>query len=262
MISATSPLSRATDPSVFELIKLLREALPIQSTWAFVGAVALMFGVSGGGVGLLIDKIYRQSIGELFSVQRHSSLVANYPGPLVYRYNSQDGLQLAPVGLAIVLEVVNTRTATKIRDYSLDVEVKNKWWHLPNLGARNPTEFFWVKDGNLATCIRLDFTESAFDTIAANHLLQPGDSVKGWMFFEWPPELRSAAAVKIARLRLNLQNSRGENQSVIVDPHEAAGGHLSASMLVGADFRVHSQGDNDLSSFPIRPHFEYLQSFR
>jgi len=46
---------------MFEFIKMIHEALGIESTWAFVLVVASVFALLGGGVGFLVDKQYKNS---------------------------------------------------------------------------------------------------------------------------------------------------------------------------------------------------------
>jgi hypothetical protein len=75
-----------------------------------------------------------QAASQPFLLRYHTALVANYPGPLVYVYDSKVGKRIAPVGYAVILEIINNRsTTTKIHDYALDVAVGNEWVRVHNL---------------------------------------------------------------------------------------------------------------------------------
>ena len=196
-----------------------------------------------------------------FHVRYHTALVANYPGPLVYLYDSKLGKRLAPVGYAVVLEVLNNRaTATKIHGYVVDIAVGNEWVRLPNLQALNPNEFFWIDNGNLKTCTRLDFTQTSFDMQARDRTLQPGESVRGWMFFEWPPELRSSEAPRFRQLRIQLENAQGERQATVVNTDQPQ--ESGTSLLGGGAVYMPPQQKTDLSNVPILPHVDLLRGFK
>jgi len=184
-----------------------------------------------------------------------------YPGWLVYRYTSKLGELLAPVGIAIVIEVTNKRsTAVRVVDYFLDVDVNTRWIRLPNLQALNGTDFFWANNGNLKNSTRLDFSENGFDAQARRITLQPGESVKGWTFFEWPQELREKTP-RTGRFRITLEDSHGQRQTSILS--EPKPGETGGSALVGGEWRVMpKEYAADLSALRILSRKDLLDGFR
>jgi len=49
---------------MFEMVKAIHEALHIESTWAFVLVIALVFGVMSGSVAWVVDKGYKNALRE------------------------------------------------------------------------------------------------------------------------------------------------------------------------------------------------------
>jgi len=198
---------------------------------------------------------------EPFFVRLHIGMTFGFPGVLVYRYKSKFGDALAPVGLALVLEVTNKRpTAAKVTEYFVDLQHNQKWIRLPNLQPLNPTQFFLAKDGSLKRASRLDFTENSFDIQARKNTLVPGGSIKGWTFLEWPYELR-ASIPAFGDLKLTIENSHGERQSVILKMPTA--GEPGSSALGGGEWHIMPrENEADLSHLKILPHVDLLEGFR
>jgi hypothetical protein len=184
-----------------------------------------------------------------------------YPSLLVYLYDSALGKRLAPVGLAVVINVENARSsATRIISYALDVNVDGSWVRLHALDTLNPSNFFWVKDGNLKTCVRFDFSEDAFSPRFRDRNFGPGEIAGGWMFFEWPPELRMRAATPIMKnVRLQLASFTGERQTIVLE--NAAPSELGAGGLEGGKMRT-LPGISDLSGTEVLPFMDLPPSMR
>ncbi|MBI2361283.1 MAG: hypothetical protein HYV04_20650 [Deltaproteobacteria bacterium] len=211
---------------------------------------------------LIRNDLLRRGIQqEPFFVRIHTAMTFGYPGLLVYRYKSKFGDLLAPVGFAVVVEVTNKlSSAARIVDYFVDMKVDDRWVRLPNLQALNGTEFFWINNGNFQTATRLDFRENGLDAQARLLTLQPGESVKGWMFFEWPPELREKAPLT-GGLRITLENSHGQRQTLLLSspkPQEPGG-----SSLAGGEWHVMPKDyAADLSGLRVLPHIDLLTGFK
>lgn len=197
-----------------------------------------------------------------FRVRFHTALRFGYPGPLIYVYDSKFGKRIAPVGYAVVLEIINNRpTIAKVHDYLLDIDVNNDWRPLPNLQALNPRDFYWVVNSDLRSCGRLDFTETGFDFQARRTNLQPGESIKGWMFFEWPPELRGTDPTPIRNFRIRIENAHGELQTETINTDRPQ--DPGSSALGGGSWRVLPREQNaDLSGVPILPFVDLLRGFK
>src|SRR5262249_55159187 len=91
-----------------------------------------------------------------------------------------------------------------------------------------------------------------FDQLATSRVLEPGDSLKGWMLFEWPLKMRNTT-VLIKNVRLTVVNSKEEKTSTLFD-FQAKPPDSGSSMLGGS---VYGRGEHseevDLSNIPIKP---------
>jgi hypothetical protein len=162
---------------------------------------------------------------------------------------------IAPIGVALGVEVTNSRpTKTRVIAYVLDVRQKwYRWKRLGSISMKDPLSICWAPK-DLADCIRLDFSKNAFD-IHAEEALEPGESIRGWMFFEWPQELRNEPPMG-ERFRVTLWNSHREEQTIYLEPFDepgldpwGAGTELT--------FLVH-QPHRDLRGFSLSPILERL----
>lgn len=207
-----------------------------------------------------IQKIFAEtSVNKIFHARLHTVITFKYPGVLLYVYNSKFGTLLAPVGYAAVMQVTNTGPSlTKIQSYTLDIEVGGEWIRLPNLQPINLEAFYFAGNGDLTKARQIDFRTNSFDVQARDKHLNTGESIKGWMFFEWPPELREAVP-KINKTRLELENSVGDRMSTLVDTQPASSGD---SILGGGEWIVGPKVDVDLSAYQIMPHSDLLKGFR
>ncbi|MBA4311636.1 MAG: hypothetical protein C0417_03295 [Chlorobiaceae bacterium] len=180
-----------------------------------------------------------------------TSLVLEYPGPLLYVYDSEFGKLIAPVGYAVVIEVVNNRpTPTKIASYYIDVGVGGQWIRLLNLSTLISIDLFWAMD-SLKACRRLDFRTNSFDLQARDKNIAPGESIKGWMFFEWPIELRGNIP-SFSNIRVFIENIHGEKENVVLDVINIQ--EAGISMLQGSELIVYSRVENaDLSGLEVIP---------
>lgn len=233
--------------------------------WSAIGAA--VFAILAIGLSIRNDKLRRdadsrgKAQGDPFFLRIHTMMVFAYPGLLVYRYTGKPGQLLAPVGLAVVIEATNKQaTAAKVFSYFLDAAIYGEWTRLHNLQALNPRDFFWIGNNNLKAATRIDFGENSFDIKAREHALSPGESIKGWVFLEWPPGLRKKVP-EVKQLRIAIENSHGEKQtSVLTLPTTQEAGE---SILAGGEWHVMPKSDvADLSSVPIMPHMDLLSSFR
>ncbi|MHB1421531.1 MAG: hypothetical protein ACYCX4_18460 [Bacillota bacterium] len=195
------------------------------------------------------------------SIRYHTSLLLKYPGPLVYVYKSGLGELIAPIGYAVVVEVTNNRsTPTRISSYYLDAGIGGEWVRLPNLNIMNPMDVFWVNHSDLRNCSRLDFRQNGFDIKARSNSIPPGESLKGWMFFEWPLELRREIPI-INKIRINIENIQGEKVSSIMETSNIQDPGISS--LGGGELVVLPKTENaDLSKLKIMPFIDLLKGFK
>lgn len=193
---------------------------------------------------------------EVFHTRFHTGVRFKYPGALMYLYDSSLGKRLAPVGYAMVMEVTNiSQTIARVQAYTVDIPVNGEWIRLPNLRAVDPTAFFWAKNGDLRNVRRIDFQANGFDPQARNKSLQPGEGIKGWVFLEWPPELRDTSP-KFDRIRLQIDDAIGRRTVATLDTEIAE--EPGESLLGGGELIVGPQESLDLSKTPILPHMDLL----
>jgi hypothetical protein len=211
-------------------------------------------------IAIRISDKYRPGFTDGFQARYHGSLSFAYPGTLIYVYNSKFGPLIAPLGYLIAIEVINTGSRpTKIASYTFDVFVNGDWARLPNLPFLDPQAFFWVNNGDLKSCRRLDFKSNAFDLLARGRLLEPGDSVTGVMFFEWPREFRPEQP-NVNRIRLDVEDSLGNHSLPELVLDEKRG--LGENPLSGWFINVMPGEPVDLSSLRIVPHSDLIAGFR
>jgi hypothetical protein len=207
------------------------------------------------------DVVFSQPQGSStapFFVRNHAALLFGFPGRLLYRYTSAVGDRLAPVGIAAVIEATNKRaSAAKVYSYTVDALVDDRWVRLPNLQALNLNEFFWVNDGDLSNSNRVDFSANSFDAAARMTTLAAGESVKGWIFLEWPRELRVTTPIK-PRLRISIENNHGEKHTTVLDNSPPVD---DGPVIAGGEWHLIPQRI-DLRALPLLPHVDLLNGFR
>jgi len=191
----------------------------------------------------------------------NTSLILKYPGPIIYVYNSKLGDLIAPIGYALNVEVINNRpSSTKISSYFLDIGVGGQWVRLPNLSILNPMDVFWVNNSDLRNCTRLDFRANGFDQLARYKSISTGESIKGWMFFEWPAELRGHIPV-FNKIRLYIENIQGDKEYFVLDTSNIQDAGISS--LGGGEIVVRPKSENvDMSGLKIMPHIDLLNGFK
>jgi hypothetical protein len=186
-----------------------------------------------------------------------------YPQPLlyVYRYSpfltgSPPERAIAPIGLAINLEVVNDRpTATKVQSYVVELETgTNEWTRINRLPTIEPHDIYFADGGSFKSCVKFEFKPYLFDVVALQKTLLPGDSLDGWMFFEWPVELH--ANNKLRNARISVQDSQGETEEAIINIlSDENNNERGVSLINEGSFGVKEPEakKEDLSSLPTRP---------
>lgn len=170
-----------------------------------------------------------------------------------YRYRSNDGSdRLAPIGLQMNVEVTpRTSVASKISDYFVDLEADGEWVRLYNLRPDNLTALFFVEpDRNFRHAFQWDFTATNFDTLMRNHVLP----VDGWIFLEWPPNLRGIPN-QVRRLRFRLRDTEGYEQVSKVVPPVSAETEEPGSSVLGVEVGRFI-GYADISGISILPRMD------
>ena len=182
-----------------------------------------------------------------------------YPQPLLYDYRHSYSLTgspseraVAPIGLALNLEVINNRpTATKVRSYFAELETGvNEWTRLGRLPMAEPRGIY-LAEGRPGRYVNLDFRPGYFDAVAREKTLPPGGSLAGWVFFEWPPELRGDR--RLRNFRVRVENSQGETEEAVFNLPARGGGGQGAEPLDAGGFGAAGPGRTDLTGVPIRP---------
>ncbi|HTF32198.1 MAG TPA: hypothetical protein VK714_00690 [Myxococcota bacterium] len=230
-----------------------------------VGALAVV--VSGAlqliiGFGTAISMV-RSCVGhDPFQVATHSGIISVYPGKLVYTYNSLLGRTLAPVGVALDVDVRNLLDKpTKIFHYAVDADIDGKWRRLSVLPALGPRSVYWVLSDDLSNCVNLDFTTNSFDILIHDKSVASGESVRGWIFLEWPPDLRrSDKPPTIGKIRIELGDAWGLKQRTelpMIDWRNA----LQEEGEVGGEFHIPPGAPReDLRGLAVMPRIDLLHS--
>jgi hypothetical protein len=152
--------------------------------------------------------------GDPFQVATHGQMIFVYPGKLVYTYDSALGRTLAPVGVALDVDVNNlSEKPIKIFHYAVEAQIDGKWRPLPTLAVLNPRSVYWVSSKDLSDCIAFDFTDNGFDIEIHEKTVAPGESLRGWIFLEWPTDLRRPdTPPTISKFRIELGDAWGSRQ--------------------------------------------------
>lgn len=201
---------------------------------------------------------------KVFTIRELNSIMLPvYPQPLLYVYNHSFYLTggpserfIAPIGFAVNIEVVNNRpTPTKIHSYAAELETGvNSWTPLNRLPTIEPNDIYFDESGDLKRCVKFDFKHDLFDKVARQKTLLSGDTLDGWMFFEWPVELHSNKTLHNVRIRL--QNSQGEIEETVInilsDNNNSERG-MSLINTGGFGVKDPRAQKEDLSSLLLRP---------
>jgi hypothetical protein len=224
---------------------------PVRAPILLVILVLLIIAASFlGEIGTRLPGYFRRD-GDRFHVTLSSMIQAGYPGRLFFV--NERAREVSPIGLAIDVEVVNNRsTMTKIQAHVLDVYINGSWKRLHTFTVTDPLSLYWATGQDLSKAKREDFRQNALDVLARNTSLEPGQSLRGWLFYQWPEALRTPSpGPAFDRMRLTIWNSHGENQSFILKRLEAEG--LSA---FGRGGTIPIGEERDLSGFKLVPLME------
>jgi hypothetical protein len=177
-----------------------------------------------------------------FSAQFQNSLYfSKYPSFLIYLYESKGNKRLTAVGLALTIDITNNSPVMqKIDAYTVEEKVGNHWIKLHSLPVYNNQQLYWVSNGNLAECIRLNAMEDAFDVKLFNHNFSPGESIRGTIYLEYP-----ASPVQ---MRIIIETVRGEKIPIII--HSTLHKHSADRSLGGGLISV-SPDKVNLSGIPF-----------
>jgi hypothetical protein len=146
---------------------------------------------------------------------------AGFPGPLLCIYNSELGKTMAPINIAISVEVTSLKPGrARIYSYKADAlvsyqkggrKIKESYplFSIPISGC----EMYFVVDNDFSKAKKLDFSSNDFDLHARETQLEEGESISGWMFFEIDPKIR-ALDYDIEEINLSLENTLGEKQTI------------------------------------------------
>ncbi len=210
--------------------KYIETHAPLIITLCIIGMVII------GGHG-----IYRIYSKDIFKVTSIIQVRLKWPGPLVFCYPSASGKNLSPISVALFVEVVNNKDViSRISSYEcralleydeggntvvnhapnggIKLEYKpagktvTKWRNLYGMGFVD-NQVYYITDHDWRKCKRVDFRNNGFDRLAKDTQLNPGESLKGWMFFELEHDLRGQLP-EIKKVELTFTNSVGESQSL------------------------------------------------
>ena len=91
------------------------------------------------------------------------------------------------------------------------------------------------------------------DVAATDKVLESGESLEGWVFFEWPSELRRSG-VSTLKLRLTVKNVQNETAEAVLNM-EKTEQEPGVSLYGGGGIgRGMDTPEEDLSKYPVRPY--------
>jgi len=164
-------------------------------------------------------------------ILRHKGAVvfADFPQPLMYEYG--DNI-LAPIGLALNIEVVNNKPGkTKIIQYVADIQTPDGHWHRALSLPMSPLHtIYFLNQRRIDLGMKCEFEPAIFDVIADNKILEFGEPLEGWMFFEWPAELRNVTAT-VQKLRLTVKNAQNQSTESTFDSDALSPPEQGASLI-------------------------------
>lgn len=209
---------------------------------------------------------------EIFSIrQNYFVFFPVYPQPLVYVYKESpllyDGSNeefVAPVGIAFNIEVTNLKpNPIRIRAYAANLQMEDgSWSRIYSLPTDLKHKLYLDESGSFERCRELEFEPNLFDRQAKSKTLMSGESVGGWIFFEWSPELRTNR--KIRKLKLEIESTQNETSYVVFDflsdetslsTRKSLVDEKGASDFFSGEVKIKNEnGFEDLSRLPIRPY--------
>jgi hypothetical protein len=193
---------------------------------------------------------------EVFLIH-HKGAVAfgDYPQPFLYEYGVPTAL-LAPIGLAVNVEIINNRpTKTKVKSYVADIQTPDGKWHrILSLPMSPPRTIYYLNRRDITRGMKCEFDPANFDAIAVSTTLDLGQPLEGWMFFEYPAELRRST-VFVKTLKLSITNIQNEIAEAVFDQDKAPKPQLGESAIDSNAVWCHGKPGQriDLSSVPIKP---------
>lgn len=177
---------------------------------------------------------------DVFKCNFITTMRFEYPGYFFMVYPSKLGNTISFPNIAIYVEAVNNKpTFTRIFSYQCRAFLKydeggsrvvtlkpsggwdkyvykpsgrsvEKWQKLHSMGFLG-SNIYYMWQG-LEKCRRLDFTQNGFDNLARDKQLEPGGSIKGWIFLEFETDELRLQLPEIKEIELTIWNSIGESQ--------------------------------------------------
>jgi len=246
-------------------ITLRYKRLSLWNKVAFWGAISSIIGVMYLIIQPFANNRLDQGVGDrnkiIFAAHIQTEIFSKYPGPLVYEYSLDSGKALAPIGIALVAEIINSSDKyTRLSSIGFDIKIDNKWERLNILPITDPTKVFWVRDNNRADCIRLDFSENLLDRKLFHTNLAPGKSEIGWIFLEWPKHLR-VGKPKINGHKIILVSNQGVEQILPLDFQRTT--EDNELILNGGFIKLFSPPEHcDLSKLRILPYVDFISEYK
>lgn len=113
--------------------------------------------------------------------------------------------ELREINLAVLLDVVSIdNKPTGIKTYSAEIMVGKKWYKLKPVSFLERENLFVSDKGNLKSCTEISLKENFVSVSAKDKVLSKGDSVVGWVFFEYPEEIVLAISKGAAIEKINI----------------------------------------------------------
>ncbi|HBB86656.1 MAG TPA: hypothetical protein DC047_03465 [Blastocatellia bacterium] len=191
----------------------------------------------------------------IFHLRHQGAFVlATFPQPLLYKYNAGQATFFAPIGLALNLQVTNNKSIkTKIVEYAADIQTPDGWFRVLSMPMVPSHDIYFLNDYDIRHGFKTNGFRPIFDSAVLNKTLDPGEPVEGWMFFEWPLELRHKTIV-VSKIKITIKNSLEETTETVFD-NDAAPPDRGVSQLDqgGGLGRGEAEPEIDLSNVTIKP---------
>lgn len=177
-----------------------------------------------------IKNISIKENNDLLVTQKHAIKMDNSS----FLFYENDNKTLTPINYIAFIEVINnTEKITKLISCKLEIFTNNIWMELPLLSKDyynynddskyiNRDYFYVVKNPiNLEECKKVDYY--SFKAQALYNEIKPGQSIKGWLPFQWPSSLLTRSNIpNFNKFKYTFQTKQGQSISKIIANNDKA----------------------------------------
>lgn len=162
-------------------------------------------------------------------------------------YNARDCRAISPVDSGIYVRLTNLqREKVTLTDYNVDMYTSaNKWVKVLRIPTNGASVFIATK-ATLRQASVVSGTTQYLDRVLQNHVLGPGETVRGWLFLEYPDR----KTVFTNRFRMTLTDAANDSFTGILQEPTVNTAHFGSIDVAG--------GARDISNL-CQKYFHELQ---